>query len=69
MRVEKARGADRQDLWINNVWRCRSAGGPIGARYCSGETLAFGVLTGGGTTRGMALSYHRVIQAPATAII
>jgi hypothetical protein len=31
MRVEKTRAGDRQDLWINGVWRCQSAGGPAGA--------------------------------------
>jgi hypothetical protein len=67
MRVEKTRTGDRQDLWINGVWRCQSAGGPT--NYASAMGQALGVATAGGTTRAMALGYHRVIQAPATPII
>jgi hypothetical protein len=67
MRVEKTRAGDRQDLWINGVWRCQSAGGPT--TYATAQAMAYGIATAGGTTRALALGYHRVIHAPATPIV
>jgi hypothetical protein len=69
MRIEKTRAGNRQDLWINGVWRCQSAGGPTAGNDVGFGAQAQGVATAGGTTRGMCLGYHRVIQAPATPII
>lgn len=69
MRVEKTRAGNRQDMWIDGIWRCQSAGGPTGALYCPARALIYGVATASGTTRGMCVGYHRVVQAPAVPII